>query len=94
MPLNDHVLNAFASELADCVRERAKGRDDKSARIVNTRPDEFVLAGFLTPRYSGDVGAQDEDESATDLPQDSAYEQTAIGIEWMVDAAGFSASDD
>lgn len=91
MPLNDHVLNAFASELADCVRERAKGRDNKSERIVNTRPDEFVLAGFLTPRSPGNVGAQDEDGIATDLPQDSAYEQTAIGIEWMVDAADFSA---
>src|SRR3974377_819812 len=88
MPLTAHMLNAFATELANCVRERAKGRDNKAARIVNTRPDEFVLAGFLTPRSQDDVGAHDEDGSATDLPQDSAYEQTAIGIEWMVEAEG------
>ena len=90
MPLNDQVLNAFATSLADCVRERAKGCDDKSARIINTRPNEFVLAGFLTPRSVGDSTAHDEDEAATDLPQDSAYEQTAIGLEWMVDAQEFS----
>jgi len=90
MSLNDQVLNAFATSLVDCVRERAKGCDDKSARIVNTRPDEFVLAGFLTPRSLGERAAQGEDEAATDLPQDSAYEQTAIGLEWMVDAREFA----
>jgi hypothetical protein len=90
MSLNDQVLNAFATNLVNCVRERAKGRDDKSARIVNTRPDEFVLAGFLTPRSVGTGAAHDEDDAATDLPQDSAYEQTAIGLEWMVDAQRFS----
>jgi hypothetical protein len=94
MPLNDQVLNAFATSLADCVRERAKGCDDKSARIVNARPNEFVLAGFLTPRSVGDhTPRDDEDEAATDLPQDSAYEQTAIGLEWMVDAREFSKID-
>src|SRR6185312_8555030 len=90
MPLNDQVLNAFATGLADCVRRRAKGCDDKSARIVNARPDEFILAGFLTPRSVGEDTARDEDDAATDLPQDSAYEQTAIGLEWMVDAQQFS----
>src|SRR5262249_8851634 len=93
MSLSDHVLNAFATSLTDCVRERARGCDDKSARIVNTRPDEFVLAGFLTPRSVGESAAHDEDNAATDLPQDSAYEQTAIGLEWMVDARLFSEVD-
>ena len=93
MPLNDQVLNAFATSLANCVRERAKGCDDKSARIINTRPSEFVLAGFLTPRSVEDGAAHDEDEAATDLPLDSAYEQTAIGLEWLVDAREFSRID-
>lgn len=91
--LNDPALNGFASALANSVRERAKGCDDKSVRIVNTRPDEFVLAGFLTPRNVEGIGSQDEDDVATDLPQDSAYEQTAIGLEWMVDAEAFSVLD-
>lgn len=92
--LSDQVLNSFATSLADRVRDRAKGCDDKSARIVNTRPNEFILAGFLTPRSLAQVVApQGEDEAATDLPQDSAYEQTAIGLEWMVDAHEFSKID-
>src|SRR5437870_8224211 len=92
MALNDGIFNAFATNLTYRVRDRAKGIDERSERIINTRPEEFILAGFLTPRSrSQDNSNPDDDESADDLPQDSAYEQTAIGLEWMVVAAGFAA---
>src|SRR5579883_1336174 len=91
MTLSDPVLNEFSTGLVHRIRDRAKGVDPKSARIVNTRPEEFILAGFLTPRAAPQPGDTDGEasEGSTDLPQDSAYEQTAIGLEWMVDAEAF-----
>jgi hypothetical protein len=46
----------FARALAESIRARAKGIDDDSARIVNTRPQEHVLSGFLTPAALGEFG--------------------------------------
>lgn len=94
MTLSDSALNEFSTSLVNRIRDRAKGVDDKSARIVNTRPEEFILTGFLTPRaiaHADDAGGGEgeDNEGTTDLPQDSAYEQTAIGLEWMVDAETF-----
>ncbi len=89
MPLTDNDYNAFATCLAQRFADRARGIDDGSVRLVNLRPADHILAGFLTPvsddtvmparpeRDSGDDGLAD------DLPRDSAYEQTAIGLEWI-----------
>ncbi len=63
------------------------GLNDASGRIIELRPSEQVLAGFLTPmqneegKISKDVGV--DDQLAEDLPQDSPYEQTAVGFEWL-----------
>lgn len=84
--IDDHIFNTFARALADRIRYRAKGLDDDSARIVNNRPQEHILSGFLTPR-SHDQRAHDasDDAETDDLPHDSAFELTAIGLEFMAD---------
>jgi Helicase conserved C-terminal domain len=86
--IDDQTYNAFARGLAHQIRHRAKGIDDESARIVNTRPQEHILAGFLTPRSAAHaaVVAADEDSENEDLPRDSAFELTSIGLEWLADS--------
>lgn len=81
------TYNQFTLSLVEHVVDRALGRDPASARIVDARPADHVLAGFLTPitlRGPFDSDAGDEDGEADDLPQDSPYEQSAIGMEWLV----------
>lgn len=82
--IDDRTYNTFARALADCIRIRAKGLDEDSARIVGTRPGEHILSGFLTPR-SPDNRTHDvnDDAETEDLPRDSAFELTAIGLEFM-----------
>jgi len=95
MPFTDRDYNAFATALAERFTERAKGLDRDSDRIVNQRPADHILAGFLTPVPDGSIaptasshalreaGDSVEETLAEDLPRDSAYEQTAIGMEWV-----------
>jgi hypothetical protein len=100
MPLTDSDYNAFASSLVSMFSKRAKGVDANSARLVNLRPADHVLAGFLTPRsdtLSDTVSGPDEAETADadtilaeDLPRDSSYEQTAIGLEWLAPTHAFN----
>ena len=85
--IDDQTYNVFARALAEQISCRAKGLDDESARIVNVRPQEHILAGFLTPRSvahppPGDLNADSEPD---DLPRDSAFELTSIGLEWLAD---------
>lgn len=90
--ITDHTFNTFARALADGLRHRAKGLDEESARIVNTRPGEHILAGFLTPRAANTqvVPAAADDDEAQDLPRDSAFELTSIGLEWRGDEVALS----
>ncbi|HKV33301.1 MAG TPA: helicase-related protein [Pyrinomonadaceae bacterium] len=94
MPLLDSDFNAFARALTHRFSERSKGLDADSRRILTARPSDQILAGFLTPRsgddyaqtFSTDVSLDDTDvevELSNDLPRDSAYEQTSIGLEWL-----------
>jgi hypothetical protein len=85
--IDDQTYNAFARALAEQIRQRAKGLDDESARIVNTRPQEHVLAGFLTPRsiVQPRPDAVNGESDIDDLPRDSAFELTSIGLEWLAD---------
>lgn len=84
--IDDQTYNTFARSLAEQIRERAKGLDDESARIVNTRPQEHILAGFLTPRSAEDQdGPADGDPENDDLPRDKAFELTSLGLEWLAD---------
>src|ERR1017187_450030 len=84
--IDDRTYNTFARALAEHVRLRAKGLDQESSRIVNARPQEHILAGFLTPRVPA-VPPPDElsDSEIDDLPRDSAFELTAVGLEWLAD---------
>jgi hypothetical protein len=90
--ITDHTFNTFARALADGLRHRAKGLDGESARIVNTRPGEHILAGFLTPRAANThvVPATADDDDAQDLPRDSAFELTSVGLEWRGDEDALS----
>ncbi len=102
MPLSDADYNAFATTLAQRFAERAKGLNPESGRIVNLRPADHILAGFLTPVFerssshlptiAGPNEASDDVDEvlADDLPKDSAYEQTAIGLEWIGSLEGFT----
>ena len=85
--IDDQTYNAFARALAEQISRRAKGLDDESARIVNVRPQEHILAGFLTPRSLAhqQAAGQNQDNEADDLPRDSAFELTSIGLEWLAD---------
>ncbi len=72
---------AFARGWASHFQLRAMGKDETSLRLVNVRPVDQVLSGFLTPRPIHDTDP-DEAESE-DLPQDSPHEQTSMGFEWL-----------
>lgn len=85
--INDQTYNAFARALVAQIGRRAKGVDDESARIVNVRPQEHILAGFLTPRSVAHQPPPDpaQDDEVDDLPRDAAFELTSIGLEWLAD---------
>ena len=85
--IDDQTYNAFARALTEQISCRAKGLDNESARIVNVRPQEHILAGFLTPRSVAHPPAADlnPDSEPDDLPRDSAFELTSIGLEWLAD---------
>ena len=51
MPLTDSDYNAFSVALVERLTQRAKGLDDGSKRIVNLRPSDHILSGFLELRY-------------------------------------------
>src|SRR5690242_9065506 len=87
--IEEQTYNAFARGLTEQIRRRAKGLDDESARIVNTRPQEHILAGFLTPRSV----AHPPDSDNEDLPRDSAFELTSIGLEWLADSDALTRAD-
>lgn len=81
----DEDLNAFARSFVRHVAERATGADEDSRRLVYTRPSDHVLTGFLTPvDLSIDVPDAPEDVALADLPQDAPYEQTNLGLRWLV----------
>ncbi len=85
--IDDQIYNRFARALSEKIRARAKGIDDDSARIVNTRPQEHVLSCFLTPRGQPAAAGHSDDnvDDVDDLPKDSAFELSSIGLEFMVD---------
>lgn len=83
---DDQTYNRFSRALAEQIRERAKGLDAESARIVNTRPQEHILSGFLTPRVTRNPPPQDGDGDDEDLPRDSAFELRALGLEFLADS--------
>jgi hypothetical protein len=103
MALTDRDYNGFASVLAARVALRAKGLDESGRRLVAIRPADHVLTGFLTPAAQPSGSAESslgpaasaapegeeslEVSAAEDLPRDSAYEQTAVGLEWLAPAA-------
>jgi len=82
--IDDRTYNTFARALAEHIRLRAKGLDQESSRIVDTRPQEHILAGFLTPRAPAAPPPDGlSDSEIDDLPRDSAFELTAVGLEWL-----------
>jgi hypothetical protein len=102
--LDSTTYNRFAQSLVERIAERATGRDDASARIVNIRPADHVLAGFLTPARrsadqrprasnrrhatgSGSTSTTASDGEDQDLPDDSPYEQSTLGLEWLLPRA-------
>lgn len=88
MALTDSDYNAFASSLVSRFADRLRGLDGSAQRLVGTRPQDHVLAGFLTPVESDDTSEAAEDDPddalASDLPRDSTYEQTSVGAEWLM----------
>ena len=104
MPLSNADLNAFSRALVEQFALRATGLDESSERLVSMRPSDHVLTGFLTPAGAtsrasappgGSRAAAAEAEgldvaAADDLPQDSAYEQSSIGLEWITPLAALS----
>lgn len=79
--------NQFAGAIADEFRERAIGLSPDSSRIVNRNPADYILTGFLTPvQDEGGVppiaAGGTTGEPTADLPSDSSYEQTNMGLEY------------
>jgi hypothetical protein len=97
MPITDSDYNNFATAVTGYFTERCKGLDEDSERIVDKRPSDHILVGFLTPVKDennshppsgsksslGEDNESEEEELANDLPQDAAHEQTALGLEWI-----------
>lgn len=73
-------FNNFVISFGDRFAERATGADGDSATLPYARPADRILAGYLTAPLEERAG---EDAELTDLPKDSAYEQTAIGVDWL-----------
>lgn len=71
---------AFARALVKHFADRVVGLDPASERLIRIRPSDQVLGGFVTPR--GVRAEADDDGPLDDLPQDSSYEQTSLGVEW------------
>lgn len=79
--------NHFAGAIADEFRERAIGLSPDSCRIVNRSPSDYILTGFLTPVQDDGgippgVPGGATGEPTADLPSDSSYEQTNMGLEY------------
>jgi len=91
--IDDQVFNDFARALTEQISCRAKGLDDESARIVNVRPQEHILSGFLTARSAISAPAAAPDDDVDDLPRDSAFELSAIGLEWLADKDALSRTE-
>lgn len=92
MPLTDADYNSFAAALVANFARRVKGLDEDSARLVGIRASDHILTGFLTPASAGASTKPSRSPSdvedieallTEDLPRDSAYEQTAMGMEWI-----------
>lgn len=104
MALTSEDYNAFARALTDRFSRRAKGLDDASQRLVGVRPADHVLTGFLTPggkaeeerhEPGNEEGVEHLDAVvAGDLPRDSAYEQSTVGLEWLAPHEGFAGGGD
>jgi hypothetical protein len=88
--IDDATYNSFAMGLAEQIGCRAKGVDEESRRIVNVRPQEHILSGFLTPRslVRQHAAAADSNDDIGDLPRDTAFELTSIGLELLGSQAG------
>jgi hypothetical protein len=85
MTLTPDVYNQFTTSLVERIVERALGQDPASQRLLDIRPADHVLAGFLTPlRPPTESKREDEASEESDLPQDSPYEQSSFGLEWLV----------
>lgn len=93
--IDDQVYNHFARALTEQISSRAKGLDEESARIVNVRPQEHILSGFLTSRSAAHppVASPGPDEDIDDLPRDAAFELTSIGLEWLADQEALSRTE-
>ena len=82
MALTDSDYNAFASSLVSRFADRLRGLDGGAQRLVGTRPQDHVLAGFLTPVDPGDTSEAAEDDLddalASDLPRDSTYDVSPV----------------
>lgn len=88
--ISEQAYNSFASALVGDIRERAKGLDQGSARIVRSRPSDHILCGFLTPNDAATHPAEMiEPDEVTDLPRDSSFQMSALGMEFMVDSSEF-----
>ncbi|HXG89479.1 MAG TPA: DEAD/DEAH box helicase family protein [Vicinamibacterales bacterium] len=88
MALTDPDYNAFATSVVGRFARRLRGLDPTAERLVGIRPQDHILAGFLTPVETTDApdgGNVDVDAAlASDLPRDSTYEQTSVGAEWLM----------
>lgn len=80
----DKDLNAFAQGLAANFAKRATGMAEDGERLVFRRPSDHVLAGYLTPVPTCDPEEDPEDQLASDLPRDTALEQTSLGMHWLM----------
>lgn len=88
MPLTDSDYNAFATTITLNLEKRLRGLDTSAARLVAIRPEDHILAGFLTPVST--KSREVEEEAATDPPSDSSYEQTSIGAKWLTPVTKFT----
>ncbi|WP_263367963.1 helicase-related protein [Edaphobacter bradus] len=94
--IDDQTFNRFALLLSEDIRGRAKGLDSESERLVHSRPMDHILSGFLTPRSEEVANAMADEQDidgAIDLPRDSSFTMSSLGLECMVSAAELAKLD-
>jgi hypothetical protein len=77
--ITEQDFNRFSTNLAEFISLRAKGEEKEI--IEGVRPQDEILTGFLTPLRDLSLGYI-QNNSSEEVPHDSHYEQTSIGIEW------------
>lgn len=88
-------FTACARWIANQLRQRAVGADERNRRIVGVNASDQIVGGFLTPVKQDaheEIGDDPESHLVRELPSDEPHEVSNIGFEWLASRQAFSGS--